>query len=92
MSSDENGSCTFFHAGIDMQTVAKKKNPSAFAARLRALREAVPLTQKQVAEGVGVSIQTYMRWERGDTEPTFSELCVIAEMCKKTPNDFIPDE
>jgi transcriptional regulator with XRE-family HTH domain len=73
-----------------MQTVAKKK-PSPFAVRLRTFREAADVTQAEAAESAGVHIQTYMRWERGGTEPTFSELCALAELFGKTPNDFLPD-
>ena len=74
-----------------MQTVAKKKGPSPFALRLRALREAASYTQQKVADEVGVNIHTYMRWEAGKTEPSFGELCVIASMFDKTPNDFLPE-
>lgn len=73
-----------------MQTLAKKKG-STLADRLRDLREAARLTQTHAAEAAGVHVQTYMRWERGETEPTFSQLCALAAVFGKTPNDFLPD-
>jgi transcriptional regulator with XRE-family HTH domain len=74
-----------------MNAVAKKK-PSTFAARLRELREAAELTQVQLAKAAGVHIQTFMRWERGETEPTFTQLCAIASAVGKTLNDFTDTE
>lgn len=75
-----------------MQIVAKEKNLTAFAVRLRELREAAGLTQPQAGRGAGVHPQTYMRWERGETEPSFSELCALASLFGKTPNDFLPED
>lgn len=74
-----------------MQTVAKKKSLAAFATRLREFRESADVTQLRAAKGAGVHIQTYMRWERGETEPSFSELCALASMFGKKPNDFLPE-
>jgi transcriptional regulator with XRE-family HTH domain len=74
-----------------MQTVAKRKL-TPFAERLRALRNAAGFTQQAVAEELGVGIQTYMRWERGETEPAFSELRMLAEMFDVELNDFAPEE
>jgi transcriptional regulator with XRE-family HTH domain len=73
-----------------MQTVAKKKKHTPFAARLRDLRDEAQLTQAQAAEGAHVHIQTYMRWERGETEPTFSELAKLDELFEVSLNDFQP--
>lgn len=74
-----------------MVVVAKDRvNP--FAVRLRGLREAAGYTQQEVADHVGVVVMTYIRWERGSTEPSFTQLCAIASMFGKTPNDFAPPE
>lgn len=74
-----------------MGTVAKSKD-GRLGARMRELREAAGYTQVEVADAVGVSEQTYVRWERGGSEPTFTDLCVIATMFGKTPNDFAPGD
>lgn len=77
-----------------MQTVAKKKpkNLKRFANRLRSLRELAAITQVTAAAVAGVHIQTYMRWERGETEPTFSELCALAAVFGKKTDDFVPED
>lgn len=75
-----------------MRFLVAKQNRTPFAVRLRELRIAANATQRDVAERVGVSVQTYKRWEWGDSEPLFSQLVVIAEMFGKTTNDFVTDE
>lgn len=72
-----------------MTAVAKSK-PTPFAARLRSLREAAGYTQAEVASEIGVGYQTYLRWERGEREPEFSELQKLAAMFGKKLNDFDP--
>ncbi|AMV25078.1 helix-turn-helix protein [Gemmata sp. SH-PL17] len=73
-------------------TLAKKKTTPAFRARLRQLRDAVGISQVRTAKIVGVHIATYMRWERlGETEPTFSQLCVLADTFGVTLNDFVTE-
>lgn len=74
-----------------MVAVAKEK-PSAFAVRLRALREASGFTQVEVASEIGVGYQTYLRWERGEREPEYSQLSALAAMFGVTLNDFAPLE
>lgn len=74
-----------------MQAVAKG-NPSALAARLRAFRQAVGMTQAEVAAHVEVGYQTYMRWERGDTEPTYSQLLDLAAVFGVTFESFAPEK
>ena len=43
----------------------------AFGNRLRNVRKAKNLTQKQVAESIGVNQKQYQHWERGRAEPSF---------------------
>lgn len=74
-----------------MVAVAKKRR-SAFATLLREFREAADLTQAEVAERAGVHLQTYMRWERGDSEPGYSRLVELARVFGRTLNDFAPSE
>jgi repressor LexA len=45
---------------------------------LRALRESKGLLQKEVAEAVGVDRTSYVRYERGDSEPSFQTLDKLA--------------
>ncbi len=74
-----------------MLIVAKNK-ANTFADRLRALRDSKELTQAVAAECAGVHLQTYMRWERGETEPSYSQLCALAELFGVELNDFRPEE
>jgi transcriptional regulator with XRE-family HTH domain len=71
--------------------VAKDK-ASPFAARLKELREATGYTQRDTAAHASVSVLTYIRWERGETEPSFTQLCALAELFGVQLNDFRPEE
>lgn len=43
-----------------------KSNRSSFGARVHALREQARLSQQEVAEKLGISQQSYAKWERRD--------------------------
>lgn len=73
-----------------MFIVSERATP--LADRLRTLREAAGYTQQEVAEQIGVAAQTYWRWEQGRGEPSFRQICAVAAMFGKTPNDFVTDE
>lgn len=47
---------------------------------LREMRERARLKQSEVAEYVGVTPQTYMKWENGKNEPKASNLKKLAEI------------
>jgi transcriptional regulator with XRE-family HTH domain len=76
-----------------MKKIVSKKKSNTFGPRLRQLRTAAGFTQQEVADEVGVSLQTYNKWEMGRAgEPGFSELCTIAAMFGVQLNDFaIPE-
>ena len=48
--------------------------------RIRKLRNKEQLTQKQVAEYVGVDVSTYAHYEKGDRTPDASKLTKLAEL------------
>lgn len=75
-----------------MRVCVDKAARVRFAARLKGLRTAANATQRDVAERLGVHISTYKGWERGDSEPVFTQLVVIAEMFGVTVNDFVTPE
>lgn len=62
-----------------MNTVAKGK-PSALASRIRELREAAGVSQVDAARHLGVGRQTYIRYETGASEPSFPDVCKLAEL------------
>jgi transcriptional regulator with XRE-family HTH domain len=57
--------------------------------RLRIARRSVGLTQKQLAEKLGVESITVSRWERGVTSPSLPRLRRIAELTETTVSDLV---
>lgn len=55
---------------------------------LEAARVNAGLTQKELAEKLGVSNTTIVNWEKGKTEPTYPQLIKISEL-SGIPLDFI---
>ena len=55
---------------------------------LEAARVNAHLTQKELAEILGVSNTTVVNWEKGKTEPSLSQLKKISEL-SGIPSDFI---
>ena len=51
-----------------------------FGERLKFLRKAVGITQQELADQLGVHLQTVSKWERGISEPDFSLLGDIASV------------
>lgn len=60
---------------------------------LEAARVNAGLTQKELAEILGVSNVTIVNWEKGNSEPSVSQLRTISEL-SGIPMDFIyiPDK
>ena len=48
-----------------------------FGERLKSLRKAADITQQELADRVGVHLQTVSKWERGITEP---DMCMFGEI------------
>lgn len=51
----------------------------SFSERLKILRTAQNLTQKQVYEAVNMSAIGYQRYEYGDREPAYKNLIALAD-------------
>ena len=64
-------------------------NREKFIENLRSAREARSLTQKQVAEALGISDRTYSKWETGETEPSVELLCRLGEYYGMRPGAFL---
>ena len=62
---------------------------SGVGGRLRTARRAAGLTQKQLAEKLGVESITVSRWERGVTSPSLPRLRRIAEITETTVSDLV---
>lgn len=59
-----------------------------FTVTLEAARVNAKLTQKELAEKVGVGVTTIVNWEQGNTEPTMSQLAAISDI-SGIPMDYI---
>ena len=52
---------------------------SAFSMRLRELRASKKVTQKQAAQGAGLSERAYQHYELDEKEPTLSNIVKLAD-------------
>lgn len=52
-------------------------------------RKHAKLTQKMLADAVGVSVSTVSNWEKGVSEPTVSQARMIGEACGVHYDDII---
>lgn len=64
---------------------------SDMKAKLKAARDAVGLTQEQLAEDVGLSVSQISRFESGEREPRVGEITAIAERLRVRPSIFIEE-
>ena len=53
---------------------------TAFASRLQVLREEMEMTQREMAEALGISKRTYENYETGANEPCLPNAVQIADM------------
>lgn len=60
-----------------------------FCNNLKEARKTLGLTQKQIAEKLGVVESCYANWEQGRTEPNISMLRLLSEILDTTPNELI---
>lgn len=66
-----------------MNTLVDNLEISLAAARVNA-----KMTQREMAEYIGVTVDTINNWEKGKSEPTTSQLREISKV-SKIPMDFI---
>jgi transcriptional regulator with XRE-family HTH domain len=57
--------------------------------RLRTARRSAGLTQRQLADELGVESVTVSRWERGVTTPSLPRLRRVAELTGTTTSDLV---
>jgi transcriptional regulator with XRE-family HTH domain len=58
---------------------------------LKKFRTGSLLTQKQLAEAVGIAPRTLIRWEAGQGEPSLSDLFALAKFFNVSISDFVDD-
>ncbi len=64
-------------------------NRETFTENLVRLRKARGMTQKQLADALGISDRSVSKWETGETEPDISTLCRMAEIYAIPPAEFL---
>lgn len=62
-----------------------------FGTRLQYLRTQDGVTQKQLADAIGVSKQTVSMWECGDRNPTFENIEAVADYFNVNMSTFFLD-
>jgi transcriptional regulator with XRE-family HTH domain len=55
---------------------------------LKEFREASGLKIAQVAERTGVPYETYRKWEKGDSNPNWKQLCRVADVLHCSLDDI----
>lgn len=60
-----------------------------FQKRLAELRTLNKLTQKEVAECLGISQPSYIRYENGSAEPTLENLIKLADLFDVSLDDLL---
>ena len=60
-----------------------------FSEHLLILRDAHGLSQKEIAQQVGISTLTYQRYEYGTREPKLSALIALADYYKMTLDELV---
>lgn len=51
-----------------------------FGKRLREVRKSKKITQKELAEQIGISQKSYSHWENNKTFPSFENLVKLADL------------
>ncbi|MCI8272289.1 MAG: helix-turn-helix transcriptional regulator [Erysipelotrichaceae bacterium] len=59
-----------------------------FAEDIKKLRRKLLLSQEDFANELGISYATVNRWETGKSKPTYKNMKLIDEYCKKNSIDF----
>ena len=75
-----------------MRIVGFMTNRGDWGRNIRAAREALGMTQTQLADLVGVRQPTIVRWEAGVNEPKFSHCLALARALNKDMADLFPIE
>lgn len=68
----------------------KYSDTNDISEKLRKLREANALSQRQVADALHVERSTYTKYETGDSEPSLTTLVKIAKILNVPPVTLLP--
>ena len=56
---------------------------------IKAMRQAKGLSQRELAERIGVKQESITQWENGKTSPKFERLAIIADALECTVDDLV---
>lgn len=59
--------------------------------KIKVAREKKGLSQRQVAEQVGVSQPAYFEWERGDSVPSWARMKALAQILELSLDELAKD-
>ncbi|MGM9884540.1 helix-turn-helix domain-containing protein [Streptococcus hyointestinalis] len=62
---------------------------SSFTTKLKQLRKQKKLTQKEIAEQIGIKQNTYSDWETGRTQPNLDYLSKLAHILDTTTDELL---
>lgn len=65
-----------------------KNNSNKFTERLKELRQEKSLSQKQIAEKLGIPVSTYANWEQGRREPSVNDIFKILTVLNINANEL----
>ena len=68
----------YYQNGI-MSNMENKNHTNILPIRLKQLRQERGLTQQQLADDLGLNSVTYLRYEKGQREPSIDLLIIFAE-------------
>ena len=75
---------------LDPQTTAARDAEARrVGARLKTARRALGLTQREMADRLGVHEKTYPKWESGERVRSWTRLIAASEACGTSPNALL---
>ena len=64
----------------------------ATGVRIKALRQEAGLTNQELAETLGITVQALNKWQRGRELPTFQRALMLARVLDVTVEEFVVEE
>jgi transcriptional regulator with XRE-family HTH domain len=74
--------------GCKLKQNVKWNTDMTIGMTIKVARERIGLKQNEAAELIGVSLQTYNKWENNKTEPKASQIAKLADVIKISPNSI----
>jgi transcriptional regulator with XRE-family HTH domain len=83
---------SYFITVILLPTPTQFMEHLSFGTKLRIYRDALKLSQREVADLLSVKQPTYHSWENDLTQPNYKQIVKLAEVLKKEPSVFFREE